>query len=65
MGGVLIFLLTAAVVAVLVLGLYTLLRGRERTRLDSNKLMQLRVLLQGLAVAVIVIVALIASNRGG
>lgn len=65
MGGLVIFVLTAAVVAVLVLGLYTLLRGRERTRLDSNKLMQLRVLLQGLAVAVIVIVALIASNRGG
>ncbi len=42
-----------AVLIVLGLGLYTMFRGRERTRFSSNQLMRMRVVLQAIAVVLL------------
>ena len=54
----------AAVVAVLGLGLYSLARGGAFNKKNSNKLMQLRVALQAVAIAIIM-AFLWLSGRGG
>ena len=51
---ILSFGLLAVVVIVLVLGLGTLFKGGETSKKYSNKLMQLRVLLQFIAIVVLV-----------
>ena len=43
------FILLGAVAIVLILGIYTLFKGGETSKKYSNKLMQLRVLLQFIA----------------
>ena len=54
---ILSFGLLAVVVIVLVLGLGTLFKGGETSKKYSNKLMQLRVLLQFIAIIVLVSLA--------
>ena len=51
------FSLLGAVAIVLVLGIYTLFKGGNTSKKYSNKLMQLRVLLQFIAVIVLVLLA--------
>jgi heme/copper-type cytochrome/quinol oxidase subunit 2 len=51
------FILLGAVAIVLILGLYTLFKGGETSKQYSNKLMQLRVLLQFIAIIVLVLLA--------
>ena len=48
------FTLIGAVAIVLILGIYTLFRGGNTSKKYSNKLMQLRVLLQFLAIIALV-----------
>ena len=47
------FILLGSVAVVLILGLYTLFKGGETSKKYSNKLMQLRVLLQFFAVIIL------------
>ena len=56
------FILLGAVAIVLLLGLYTLFKGGETSKKYSNKLMQLRVLLQFIAVIVLVLLAYFFKN---
>ena len=56
------FILLGAVAIVLVLGLYTLFKGGDTSKKYSNKLMQLRVLLQFIAVIVLVLLAYFFKN---
>ena len=56
------FILLGAVAIVLLLGLYTLFKGGETSKKYSNKLMQLRVLLQFIAVIVLVVLAYFFKN---
>jgi heme/copper-type cytochrome/quinol oxidase subunit 2 len=56
------FILLGAVAIVLVLGLYTLFKGGETSKKYSNKLMQLRVLLQFIAIIVLVLLAYFFKN---
>ena len=51
------FILLGSVAVVLLLGLYTLFKGGETSKKYSNKLMQLRVLLQFIAIIVLVLLA--------
>ena len=51
------FSLLGAVAIVLVMGIYTLFKGGKTSKKYSNKLMQLRVLLQFIAVIVLVLLA--------
>ena len=51
------FSLLGAVAIVLILGIYTLFKGGNTSKKYSNKLMQLRVLLQFIAVIVLVLLA--------
>jgi|TARA_B110000211_G_scaffold112456_1_gene130701 heme/copper-type cytochrome/quinol oxidase subunit 2 len=51
------FILLGSVAVVLLLGLYTLFKGGETSKKYSNKLMQLRVLLQFIAVIILVLLA--------
>ena len=51
------FTLLGAVGIVLVLGIYTLFKGGNTSKKYSNKLMQLRVLLQFVAIIVLVLMA--------
>ena len=51
------FTLLGAVAIVLILGIYTLFKGGNTSKKYSNKLMQLRVLLQFIAVIVLVLLA--------
>ena len=51
------FSLSGAVAIVLVMGIYTLFKGGKTSKKYSNKLMQLRVLLQFIAVIVLVLLA--------
>lgn len=46
----------AALLVVLALGLYQLFKGDEKARASSNKLMRLRVILQGVAVLLLIAV---------
>ena len=56
------FILLGAVAIVLVLGLYTLFKGGDTSKKYSNKLMQLRVLLQFVAIIVLVLLAYFFKN---
>tara|TARA_X000000368_G_C22419203_1_gene445294 strand:+ start:153 stop:353 length:201 start_codon:yes stop_codon:yes gene_type:complete len=51
------FSLLGAVAIVLVMGIYTLFKGGKTSKKYSNKLMQLRVLLQFIAIIVLVAMA--------
>ena len=51
------FILLGSVAIVLILGLYTLFKGGETSKKYSNKLMQIRVLLQFIAIIVLVSLA--------
>ena len=51
------FSLLGAVAIVLVMGIYTLFKGGNTSKKYSNKLMQLRVLLQFIAIIVLVLLA--------
>ena len=56
------FLLLGSVAVVLLLGIYTLFKGGDTSKKYSNKLMQLRVLLQFIAVIVLVTLAYFFKN---
>jgi heme/copper-type cytochrome/quinol oxidase subunit 2 len=56
------FILLGSVAVVLILGLYTLFKGGETSKKYSNKLMQLRVLLQFIAIIVLVLLAYFFKN---
>ena len=56
------FTLLGAVAIVLVMGIYTLFKGGDTSKKYSNKLMQLRVLLQFIAVIVLVLMAYFFKN---
>ena len=56
------FILLGSVAIVLILGLYTLFKGGETSKKYSNKLMQLRVLLQFIAIIVLVVLAYFFKN---
>ena len=56
------FILLGSVAVVLILGLYTLFKGGETSKKYSNKLMQLRVLLQFIAIIVLVAMAYFFKN---
>jgi len=56
------FILLGSVAIVLVLGIYTLFKGGDTSKKYSNKLMQLRVLLQFTAVIVLVLLAYFFKN---
>ena len=56
------FSLLGAVGVVLVMGIYTLFKGGNTSKKYSNKLMQLRVLLQFIAVIVLVLMAYFFKN---
>ena len=51
------FSLLGAVAIVLVMGIYTLFKGGKTSKKYSNKLMQLRVLLQFVAIILLIIFA--------
>ena len=51
------FFLLGAVAVVLVMGIYTLFKGGDTSKKYSNKLMQLRVLLQFVAIVLLVVFA--------
>ena len=56
------FGLLAAVAIVLIMGIYTLFKGGDTSKKYSNKLMQLRVLLQFIAIIVLVTMAYFFKN---
>ena len=56
------FTLLGAVALVLIMGIYTLFKGGETSKKYSNKLMQLRVFLQFIAVIVLVVLAYFFKN---
>ena len=56
------FILLGAVAVVLILGIYTLFKGGDTSKKYSNKLMQLRVLLQFFAVIALVLMAYFFKN---
>ena len=56
------FTLLGAVAVILLLGIYTLFKGGETSKKYSNKLMQLRVLLQFFAIIVLVLMAYFFKN---
>ena len=56
------FTLLGAVAVVLVMGIYTLFKGGNTSKKYSNKLMQLRVLLQFIAVIILVLMAYFFKN---
>ena len=56
------FILLGSVAIVLILGIYTLFKGGETSKKYSNKLMQLRVLLQFIAVIILVLLAYFFKN---
>ena len=55
-------ILLGAVAIVLLLGIYTLFKGGDTSKKYSNKLMQLRVLLQFIAIIVLVLLAYFFKN---
>lgn len=61
---VLLALCLAAVATTLAFGFYALFRGGQFGRTWSNKLMQLRVLLQAVALALFAIFMLLFHHRG-
>ena len=56
------FTLLGAVALVLIMGIYTLFKGGETSKKYSNKLMQLRVLLQFIASIILVLLAYFFKN---
>ena len=56
------FILLGSVAVVLMLGIYTLFKGGDTSKKYSNKLMQLRVLLQFIAIIVLVAMAYFFKN---
>tara|TARA_A100001011_G_scaffold313764_1_gene331700 strand:+ start:879 stop:1079 length:201 start_codon:yes stop_codon:yes gene_type:complete len=56
------FSLLGAVAIVLLMGIYTLFKGGNTSKKYSNKLMQLRVLLQFIAIIVLVLMAYFLKN---
>ena len=56
------FILLGSVAIGLILGIYTLFKGGDTSKKYSNKLMQLRVLLQFFAVIVLVLMAYFFKN---
>ena len=56
------FILLGSVAIVLILGIYTLFKGGDTSKKYSNKLMQLRVLLQFIAVIILVLMAYFFKN---
>ena len=56
------FSLLGAVAIVLIMGIYTLFKGGNTSKKYSNKLMQLRVLLQFVAIIVLVLMAYFLKN---
>jgi len=56
------FTLLGAVGIVLMMGIYTLFKGGNTSKKYSNKLMQLRVLLQFVAIIVLVLLAYFFKN---
>ena len=56
------FTLLGAVAIVLVMGIYTLFKGEKTSKKYSNKLMQLRVLLQFVAIIALVSFAYFFKN---
>ena len=56
------FTLLGAVGIVLIMGIYTLFKGGNTSKKYSNKLMQLRVLLQFIAIIVLVLLAYFFKN---
>ena len=56
------FILLGSVAVVLLLGIYTLFKGGDTSKKYSNKLMQLRVLLQFIAIIVLVGMAYFFKN---
>ena len=56
------FILLGSVAIVLLLGIYTLFKGGETSKKYSNKLMQLRVLLQFIAIIILVLLAYFFKN---
>ena len=51
------FILLGAVAIVLIMGIYTLFKGGNTSKKYSNKLMQLRVLFQFIAIIILVLMA--------
>ena len=51
------FILLGSVAVVLIMGIYTLFKGGSTSKTYSNNLMQLRVLLQFIAIIVLVLLA--------
>lgn len=62
---ILILVAIAAVAITLGFGLYSLFRGGEYARSNSNKLMRLRVGLQAVAILLLVVGMLWKATRGG
>ena len=56
------FTLLGAVAIILILGIYTLFKGGDTSKKYSNKLMQLRVVLQFFAVIILVLMAYFFKN---
>ena len=56
------FTLLGAVAIVLIMGIYTLFKGGNTSKKYSNKLMQLRVLFQFIAVIILVLMAYFFKN---
>jgi hypothetical protein len=56
------FILLGSVAIVLLLGIYTLFKGGDTSKKYSNKLMQLRVLLQFFEVIILVLMAYFFKN---
>jgi heme/copper-type cytochrome/quinol oxidase subunit 2 len=56
------FSLLGVVAIVLILGIYTLFKGGDTSKKYSNKLMQLRVLLQFIAIIILVTMAYFFKN---
>ena len=56
------FILLGSVAIVLLLGIYTLFKGGDTSKKYSNKLMQLRVLLQFIAIIILVAMAYFFKN---
>ena len=54
--------LLGAVAIVLMMGIYTLFKGGSTSKKYSNKLMQLRVLLQFIAIIILVLMAYFFKN---
>ena len=56
------FILLGSVAIVLLLGIYTLFKGGDTSKKYSNKLMQLRVVLQFFAIIILVLMAYFFKN---